>query len=97
MLKVYGASDDLIEIEGDFSAEVNDTQADGTKVLAFSDGSMIEVNYNEAGLWHFDIRIEGTSKPKKTFWATDSDGDNYSDIIEFEGTVAWAVYGERAS
>lgn len=95
MLKVYGASDDLMEFEGDFTAEIGESRAgqDG-EVLAFSDGSLIAVSYD--GCWRFDIRAIGSSNPQKTFCATDSDADQYSDIIEFSGPVKWAVYGKRA-
>ena len=92
MLKVYGASDDLIEGEGDITFEISCIEPNG-RMLAFSDGTLLEVKCD--GCWRFDVRAIGTSNPQKTFTAESSDDDNYSDIIEFSGPIKWAVFGER--
>lgn len=95
MVKLYGSSDDLIEFEGDVRWEISDSKAgEAGEVLALSDGSLIAVTYD--GIWHFDVRFVGSSNPQKVFAATDSNGDQYSDIIEFSGPIRWAVYGKKA-
>lgn len=86
-----------MEVVVDVRLEFGDTRMDRdeNKVLAFSDGSLIAVCYDNEGCWRFDVRSVGTSKPNKTYIATDSDGDEYSDVIEFEGPIKWVVLGKK--
>ena len=93
MLTVYGASDDLVEIEGDIREEFNwipDDQNDSAYV-ALSDGTVIEVRYDSNGVWRLNQVAVGTS----TFRHVPADGESYSDRVALEGggTIRWALFG----
>lgn len=63
---VYGASDDLIEFEGDVYGEVGaygTDDEDGKPVLLiFSDGTLLKVKYgkNDEALWGIELVKKGT-------------------------------------
>lgn len=84
---VYGASDDLIEVEGDIRKEwSNPSYSDEPRYLAFGDGSVLRVAYTEGGLW----RVERVREGSATFSverATDPDSDFYSDHATLEGDL----------
>lgn len=92
MLKIYGASDDLIEVEGDISAEF--TAAEGSNVLGFSDGTLLQIQYGAGGnaFWRITPLIYGGAKYSKTE-ATDED-DNYSDVVTLNGDIRWITCGD---
>ena len=82
-VRVYGSSDDLVEVEGDLSEEF-----DGDKVnLIFGDGTQLLVWYGNDGCWHITRAKEGTATYTKVFTATDSNSDSYSDRVELEGDL----------
>jgi hypothetical protein len=95
---VYGASDDLIELEGDFYEEFSpgfDEAKEGV-YLAFSDGTVLKVHYD--GQWTFKRHAIGTA----AFTKDDATGDDgkrpdgkpaYSDVVTLDGDLRWAVYG----
>ena len=93
MIRIYGASDDIVEIEGDiieeFSLYKND---DGNRkwVFAISDGTLLGIEYD--GLWRIKVILPGLAEYKKTFEAIDPDSDKYSDVIELtKQTINWIV------
>lgn len=61
MLKIYGASDDLIEVESDNQREFHseEFQADQTNVLGFSDGTLLEIRYDKWGVWRITSVVRG--------------------------------------
>lgn len=86
---IYGASDDLIEIEGDIREEFNALGG----FLAFNDGNVLRIDYTGEGIW----RITPTSYGKGEVvieQAVSSDDDNYSDRATIEGQLKWVVFGE---
>jgi hypothetical protein len=97
-LKVYGASDDLIEIVGDVKEEFltyyDDTEEDNPRRnLAFSDGSIFRVTYGiDGGFWRFTPIKKGTLYDHKDE-ATNDDGDDYSDILYFKDGIKWVLMG----
>lgn len=97
-LKIYGASDDLIELEGAIHDEINAyglTEEDAT-FLAVSDGTMLQVFYSEGGVWRFlPITIGAHTRFNKTE-GTEGD-DNYSDVIELtnQEPFKWALLGDK--
>ena len=95
MLKIYGASDDLVEIEGDISEEFNPSDAGDPSLLAFSDGTLLQIQYGaqSLGFWRIQPLVYGTAKYAKTE-ATDED-DNYSDIVTLDGDIKWVVFGDQ--
>ncbi len=63
MTKVTGYSDDNIELEGDLTEEIPfDSAADDgvSGHLAFSDGTLLRVVYDEGGIWRFTPVVKGT-------------------------------------
>lgn len=94
-IKVFGASDDLVEIEGDIREEFYAVSAeDKPTLLAFSDGTLLQIQYgvgNQA-FWRITPLVYGTAKYSKVE-ATDED-TNYSDVVTLEGEFKWVVCGD---
>ena len=96
MVKVYGSSDDLIEVEGDVSEEFNHYSGDDAepRFLAFSDGTVLRIAYEKDGCWRSSPVAKGSAvyahEP-----AIDSEGDNYSDVATLDGDVRWVVFGKQ--
>lgn len=85
--KIYGASDDLIEVEGGLRDEF-DAVRDGTHRLDFSDGTALSVEYTDAGLWRIERIARGLCL-LSIERATDPDSDRYSDVATLDGEVQW--------
>jgi hypothetical protein len=97
--RVYGASDDLIEFEGDFTGEVGCYGTDDRErgvLVVFSDGTILEVKYGKhnRGIWEV--------KPiKKGELFTDiemcdsEDASIYSDIATFKAGIKWAYAAKK--
>jgi hypothetical protein len=69
---VYGASDDLIEIEGDVQGCDEYPQADGQFVLV-GDGAQVRlrVSYTRAGIWAIAVAPVGEAMPMLPVTLTD--------------------------
>lgn len=78
-VEVYGASDDLIEVEGDIREEFTHGN-DGADYLAFNDGSVLSVEYTADGFWRINRAAEGVAQYEKVE-AIDADGAAYSDKV----------------
>lgn len=95
---VYGASDDLIEVEGDISEEFpyrgDDNPADRGDLFAFSDGTVLRITYTTTGVWRIATVAEGTCTLEIT-QAPEGDNDNYSDRARLgdNSAVRWVVQG----
>jgi hypothetical protein len=91
-LTVYGSSDDLIEIEGDISEEFTYAREDRDgDLLAFSDGTLLRIEYCETGIWRIAPVVGG---PQLTIeQATESDDANYSDRAILSASPRWVVQG----
>lgn len=89
--KIYGASDDLIEFEGDVSGEVGcyDTEV----LLICSDGTLVKVIYGDEGIWKITALKMG-SLFKHILICEDEDADPHSDILEFQDGLKW-VYAAK--
>lgn len=92
-VKIYGASDDLIEVEGDIREEfyavtLNDDDDEGG-ILAFSNGVVIRILYTNEGTW----RITPVAGSVAIDQCPEDDEDNYTDVAEIEGTITWVVFG----
>jgi len=96
-VKITGASDDLIEIEGDISEEWNfyPDNAGDSRLLAFSDGTLLRVNYDDDGIWRFQKVAGGSAQFSKV------DGDarrDTPDVVTLSGVqIDWVVFGEKVS
>jgi hypothetical protein len=87
--RVYGASDDLIEFEGDLRGEVGchgtDDDEDMGVLLAFSDGTILTARYgkNGEGIWALFAVCNG-SMLERIDPCNDADADPYSDVAHFK-------------
>jgi hypothetical protein len=88
-ITVYGASDDLIEVEGGFSAEFNVYDDEGV-LLACSDGTVLGIVYDKGGCWRITPRRMGWGVFSKVE-SSGPDGDDYSDRVTIEGDVVWVA------
>jgi hypothetical protein len=104
MIRIYGASDDLLEIEGDVEEELNpssdDAEKDGGCVLACSDGTLIGVRYDENGCWRLTPVVMGAAKWSKVEATADEgrradDTPAYSDVVTLDGEIAWVALSNR--
>jgi hypothetical protein len=91
--KVYGASDDLIEFEGDVYGEVGYYASEGSNpaLVAFSDGTLLTVNYgkNELGVWEIKLLRKGELF-QRIDTCDDEDADPHSDVAHFASGLKWA-------
>ena len=88
MVKIYGASDDLVEIEGSKYKEDEIGCYEADVRIWFDDGMVILVSYGkeEGPIWKIDIECPGA----KMYFLTvchDEDADIYSDILETESDI----------
>lgn len=94
---IYGASDDLIEVDGEGLREEFTAHTDGEKqYVAFASGVLIEVHYDDDGVWrlrplaghYVHVAARGESA------GNDEDGcPGYSDKVVIEDSGAWVVHG----
>lgn len=91
---VYGASDDLVEFDGDVSGEVgcygtDDEDSEGL-LLMFSDGTVLKAKYclRHPGVWGIDCMHAG-SLFERVEPCDDSDADPNSDVAHFKDGLKW--------
>ncbi len=93
---IYGASDDLVEVEGDvreeFSALGNENFDGDGGYLAFSDGTILSIVYGDRGVWRIVPIAEGSGE-LSVKQAPVGDEDDYSDIATLSGDLEWVVFG----
>lgn len=92
-ITVYGASDDLVEIEGDITEEFSFYSDGEERLLAFSDGTLLSIYYDDNGIWRINRLVTGQSLYSKV------DGDVVSDtndVVTLSGcTINWVVFGDK--
>lgn len=83
MVKIYGCSDDLVEIEGSFYPEDEIDCFDRDVRIWFTDGTIIRIGYCKPnlGVWYIEVEQEGATPYTLTI-CEDEDADIYSDIFE---------------
>lgn len=83
MVRVYGCSDDLVEIEGSnyYEDEIGCYNQD--VIISFEDGTQIRIGYGKGDLavWYIIVEREGASE-YNLYICSDEDADIYSDILE---------------
>ena len=91
---VTGASDDLIVLTGELYEEFSCYScADGTDgLMAFSDGTLLEVKYDENGLWRFKPIYKGTLYKLKI---EGSISEDKNDEVYFKQGLQWCVFSEE--
>jgi hypothetical protein len=96
VVEVYGASDDLIEVEGDIREEFNILGApEAGSVLAFSNGVVLRVRFGLEGVWRI-TPVAGASQEKLSIvQAPERDSGNYSDRAFVHDHIEWVVLGSE--
>ena len=88
---LYGASDDLIEIEGSIYEEFNTCLdlPEQSMYLAVSDGTLLRVRYDEDGIWRFTPVVVGSCDVSIKHGVDD---DKHSDIVTMTGDdLTWVA------
>jgi hypothetical protein len=99
--KVYGASDDLIEVDGDLRGECSaygtDDNTRGALVI-FDDGTILEVKYcgRISGVWEIKALQRGTLFEKIEQQDND-EAEIYSDIAYFKDGIKRAYFTKEWS
>jgi hypothetical protein len=91
---VYGASDDLIEFDGEYGGEVGCYGTEDRErgvLVVFSDGTIVEVKYgkNDKAIWGINIINKGTLYDYIDV-CTDEDSDPCSDVLRLKSGLKWA-------
>ena len=88
---VYGASDDLLEVDGDLRQEFL-FPAEGIGVLIFDDGTQLQWTYSEEGLWKASIAALGPTTTISLEEAVDPESDDYSDHVRLSGPLSAVTF-----
>jgi hypothetical protein len=90
--KLYGASDDLIEFDGDISDEVGGGEL--PRLVVFDDGTVAQVSYGkpQGGIWRVDVITKGPRFDRVDI-CDDEDADPYSDVLHLKdgAKCAWVA------
>jgi hypothetical protein len=91
--RVYGTSDDLVEVEGDVQGETICYGTDDNKLgvlLVFSDGTLLEVKYGKAGMaiWEVKLLSSGTLFERIDL-CFNEDENPYSDVAHLRDGMKW--------
>lgn len=97
---VYGASDDLIEVEGDLNEEFSPDSDDQETWLIFGDGTVLSIRYDDFGIWRINRPHAGTAEFEKHEALGDEgtreDGrPAYSEIVTLTGELRWVIAAEK--
>ncbi|MGE4274081.1 MAG: hypothetical protein AB7E31_14665 [Desulfitobacterium sp.] len=91
MLTVSGHSHDGIMVEGDLVEEFDAVKCDDG-LLAFSDGTILKVEYDEYGLWRFKVLYKGDLYNYKVEGDLGNDAD---DEVHFNDGVIWVAFSKN--
>lgn len=86
-----GAGDDLIELEGELDEEFSAYNCE-EGAIAFSDGTLMNVKYDEDGIWRFTLIAKGSLYDHK------EEGDvieDTNDIVYFKFGLKWCVFSKN--
>ena len=93
-VKLYGASDDLLEIDGHINDEIY-VDCEKKTTIVVSDGSVFQLSYDSEGCWRFKCKEKGTAG-NQLEPAIDGDAERrpggesgYSDILTLTGDIKW--------
>ena len=89
MVRIYGASDDCVEIENSDFPENEIDCYDRDVRLHFTDGTVIRVGYgkpNIDGVWRIKVEHKGTAAQTLSV-CEDENASLYSDIFEIDAEI----------
>jgi len=89
-VQVHGHSDDLIEFEGQFRAELQ-ANYDSDTLVVLSDGTVLRLEYNSQGIWKITTEAVGMDSSVRISPAPDE--HDYSDVadVETDEPVEWVA------
>lgn len=94
-VELYGASDDLIEIEGAIIEEFNVSRPEA--LIATSSGELIEIKMsNVDGFWHASVLRASQDVPAQVVSAPDADDHVLAKVDASSGWVALVKHVELA-
>ena len=88
---LFGASDDLIEVEGSVDEEFNPHDEDEGSLVVFSDGTVLRIVYSRGGVWRITPVVTGPAFER--IEQADEDGD--ATDRAYLGDVQWVVCENR--
>jgi hypothetical protein len=95
-ITIYGASDDLIEIEGDFREEFNWIPDEGeSRLLACSDGTLLRVMYDSDGIWRLIKIASGAAQFSKEEGDVEKDTPDRVTLSGVE--IKWVMLGDAVA
>lgn len=97
-IKLYGASDDLIEIEGDVpGCDEHNFYTDGEPVfVVLSTGDVFAVTYGERGVWEVVHTVKTKKVKAKIVKAPKGDDpEPHTDTATISGPVEWVELWEH--
>ena len=88
MIKIYGASDDLVEIENSTYKEDEIGCYDSDVRIRFLDGTVIRIGYSKPNLavWWIEVEKQGTANQSLTI-CEDEEAEIYSDVFEIDSEI----------
>jgi hypothetical protein len=89
---IYGAFDDLLEIEGVLREELNPSNEE-PNVLGLSDGTLLQIEYDQDGIWRIKRLRAGSCEFILEQGDTEQDTPDRAILI---GDLTWAVLAERS-
>jgi hypothetical protein len=84
-VEVYGASDDLIEVDGAGISEEYGVYGHRNNRLTFDDGTVLNVDYDDDGCWNITRVKEGAAAFVHT--PHDKDVTTYTDRVVLTGAI----------
>ena len=87
MTRIYGASDDLVEFEGELEDEFG--CYDKAVLIVLSDGTVLLVAYGEKGVWKITVQDKGSLFDRLEL-CDSPEADPYSDVAHFKTGLQWA-------
>ena len=88
---ITGASDDLIEVDGDIREEFTYNNDEDGDLLAFSDGTVLRIQFSDWGVWRITTVARGSAS--LTVEQQPEDGEEGTDKATLDGDVRWVVHG----
>lgn len=90
-IKIHGASDDLIEIDGDIREEFNPPYDAEHSLVACSNGVLLRIAYTDDGdgIWRITPLL---GADQVSIWQCPlDDEESYSDIATISGPLVWVA------
>lgn len=88
MIKIWGESDDLIEVSGDIVREYDVYYKD--VMLVLSDRTQLSISYGKDGIWKIKLLKKGNLFIKIEECLEEKDG-NYSDVAFFNDGITFCA------